>query len=96
MNTLAIGQNLMLPYENLETENKDLCKRFEYIQKYKEATWLRWRKEYTKSFRERQNMKTKDPISIAKVREVVVFHSSDIRIHIQFNSYLILLHTKSL
>ena len=41
-------------------------------------------------------MKTKDPISIAKVREVVVFHSSDIGIHIQFNSYLILLHTKSL
>ena len=91
MNTLAIGQNLMLPYENLETENKDLCKRFEHIQKYKEATWLRWRKEYIKSFRERQNMKTKDPVSIA-----IVFHSSDMRIHIQFNSYLILLHTKSL
>ena len=31
-------------------------------------------------------MKAKGPISIAKVREEVVFHSSDIRIHIQFNS----------
>ena len=32
-NTLAIGQNLMLPNKNLETENRDLCKRFKYIQK---------------------------------------------------------------
>ena len=32
-NTLAVGQNLMLPDKNLETENKDLCKRFKYIQK---------------------------------------------------------------
>ena len=32
-NTLVIGQNLMLPDKNLETENKDLCKRFKYIRK---------------------------------------------------------------
>ena len=40
-NTLVIGQNLMLPDKNLETGNKDLCKRFKYIRKYKEAAWLR-------------------------------------------------------
>ena len=67
----------MLPDGSLETENKDLCKKFKYIWKYKEAAWLRWRKEYIKSLRERHNMKTKDPISIAKVGEVVVIHSDD-------------------
>ena len=39
-NTLVIGQNLMLPDKNLETKNKDLCKRFKYIRKGKEAAWL--------------------------------------------------------
>ena len=34
-NTLAIGQNLMLSDKNLETENRGLCKRFKYIQKWK-------------------------------------------------------------
>ena len=56
-NTLVICQNVMLPAENLETENKDLCKRFKYIRKYKEAAWPRRRKEYIKYLRERQ-MKT--------------------------------------
>ena len=32
-NTLVIGQHLMLPDEDLETENKYLCKRFKYIRK---------------------------------------------------------------
>ena len=67
----------MLPDKNLETGNNDLCKRFKYIQKCKEAAWLRWRKEYIKSLRERHNMKTKDPMSIAKVGEVVICHSDD-------------------
>ena len=40
-NTFAIGQNLMLPDENIEIENKDLCERFKYIRKCKEAAWLR-------------------------------------------------------
>ena len=40
-NTLVIGQNLMLPDKNLEIGNKDLCKRFKYIRKCKEAAWLR-------------------------------------------------------
>ena len=60
-NTLVISQNLMLTDQKLETENKDLCKRFMYIPKCKEAAW-RWRKEYIKSLRERHNMKTKDPM----------------------------------
>ena len=76
-NTLAFGQNLILPDENLETENEDWCKRFKSIRKCKEAAWLRWRKEYIKSLRERHNMKTKDPMSIANVREVVVIHDRD-------------------
>ena len=67
----------MLPDKNLETGNNDLYKRFKYIQKCKEAAWLRWRKEYIKSLRERHNMKTKDPMSIAKVGEVVICHSDD-------------------
>ena len=37
-NVLIFGQNLALPDQNLETENKDLCKRFKYIRKCKEAT----------------------------------------------------------
>ena len=32
-NILSIGQNLMLPNKKLETENRDSCKRFKYIQK---------------------------------------------------------------
>ena len=59
--TFVIGQNLMLPDENIEIENKDLCERFKYIRKCKEAAWLRQRKECIKSLRERHNMKTKDP-----------------------------------
>ena len=62
-NTLVTVQNLILPNKNLEKENKYLCKRFKYIRKCKETAWLRWRKEYIKSFRERHNMKTKDPMS---------------------------------
>ena len=73
-NTFVIDQNLVLPDENLETENKDLCKRFKYIRKFKEAACLRWRKECIKSLREHHNMKTKDPRTIAKVGEVVVIH----------------------
>ena len=76
-NTFVIGQHLMLPDENLETENKYLCKRCKYIRKCKKAGWLRWKKEYIKSLRERYNMKTKDPLSIAKVGEVVIIHSDD-------------------
>ena len=76
-NTLAIGQNLMLPNKNLETENRDLCKRFKYIQKWKEAAWLRWRKKYIKLLRERHNMKSKDRMSIAKVGEVVIIQSDN-------------------
>ena len=63
-NTLVTVQNLMLPnLMDLEKENKYLCKRFKYIRKCKETAWLRWRKEYIKSLRERHNMKTKDPMS---------------------------------
>ena len=51
-NVLIMGQNLSLPDQNLERKNKDLRKRFKYIRKCKEAAWLRWRKEYIKSFRE--------------------------------------------
>ena len=58
-NTLVIGQNLILPDENLETI-------FNYIRKCKEAAWLRCRIEYVKSFRDPYNMKTKDPMSIVK------------------------------
>ena len=76
-NTLAIGQNLMLPGKNLETENKDLCKKLTYTRKCKEAAWLRWTKEYIKSLRERHNMKTKDSTSIAKVGQVVIIHGDD-------------------
>ena len=76
-NTFVNGQNLMLPDKNLETGNKDLGKRFKYIRKYKEAAWLKWRKEYIKSLSERHNMKTKDAMSIAKVGEVVICHSDD-------------------
>ena len=76
-NVLIIGQNLSLPDQNLETENKDLHKRFNYIRKCKEAAWLRWRKEYIKSLRERHNMKTKDPMSLAKIGEIVTVHSDD-------------------
>ena len=76
-NTLAIGQKLMLPNKNLETENRDLCKRFKYIQKWKEAAWLRWRKKYIKLLRERHNMKSKDRMSIAKVGEVVIIQSDN-------------------
>ena len=36
-NVFIIDQNLSLPDQNLETENKDLCKRFKYIRKCKEA-----------------------------------------------------------
>ena len=35
--TIVFGQNTMFPDENLETENKDLCKRFKYIQICKEV-----------------------------------------------------------
>ena len=52
-NTFIISQNLLLPKENLETENKDLRRRFKYILKCKEAAWIRWRKEYLKSLTER-------------------------------------------
>ena len=76
-NTLIIGQNLLLPKENLETENKDLRRRFKYILKCKEAAWIRWRKEYLKSLREHHNMKIKDPTSIAKIGEVVIIHSDE-------------------
>ena len=76
-NTLPIGQNLMLPNKNLETENRDLCRRFKYIQKWKEAAWLRWRKKYIKLLRERHNMKSKDRMSIAKVGEVVIIQSDN-------------------
>ena len=51
----------MLSDKNLETENKDLCKRFKYVRKCKKAALLRWRKEYIKSLRGRHNMKNKDP-----------------------------------
>ena len=68
---------ILTPNRNLETGNKDLCKRFTCIRKCKEAPWLRWRKEYIKSLREHHNVKTKDPMSIAKVGEVVICHSDD-------------------
>ena len=71
-NTLVIDQNLVRPDKNLETENKDLCKRFKYTRKCKEAVWLRWRKEYIKFLRILHNMKTKDSMSIAKVGEVII------------------------
>ena len=71
-NTLVIDQNLMRPDKNLETENKDLCKRFKYTRKCKEAVWLRWRKEYIKFLRILHNMKTTDSMSIAKVGEVII------------------------
>ena len=67
----------MLPGKNLETENKDLCKKLTYTRKCKEAAWLRWTKEYIKSLRERHNMKTKDSTSIAKVGQVVIIHGDD-------------------
>ena len=76
-NVLIIGQNLSLPDQNPETENKDLHTRFNYIRKCKEAAWFRWRKEYIKSLRERHNMKTKDPMSLAKIGEIVTVHSDD-------------------
>ena len=76
-NVLITGQNLYLPVESPETESKDLRKRFKYVQKCKEVPWARWRKKHAKAPRERHNMKTKDPMSLAKVRGVVIVHTDD-------------------
>lgn len=61
-NLLNSGQNLPLPYETPGTKNKELHKRFKYIWNYKEVTRERWRKEYIKALKERQYMKTEEPM----------------------------------
>ena len=61
-NLLNSGQNLPLPYETPGTKNKELHKRFKCIWNYKEVTWERWRKEYIKALKERQYMKTEEPM----------------------------------
>ena len=52
-------------------------KRFNHIQKCKEVVWARWKKGHVITLREEHNIKTEDPMSLAKIGEIVIIHSDD-------------------
>ena len=57
------------------TENKDLRKRYKYLQKCKTAVWNRWTKEYLRSLRERYVRKKGRGRGVPAVGEVVIIQS---------------------
>ena len=55
-NTLLYGQPLLLLKEDLDEDVSEMKRRQQYINKWKDAAWTRWMKEFLKTLRERQNM----------------------------------------
>ena len=56
-NTSLYGQSIMIPEELLDEDTPEIKRSQRYINKGKETAWKRWKKEYLRSIRERQNMK---------------------------------------
>ena len=55
-NTLLYGQPLLLPEEDLDKDVPKINRRQRYINKCKDAAWIRWTKEYLKALRQKHNM----------------------------------------
>ena len=73
-NTLIFGQQNCIPSieDKHDIEEKDLRKRFKYIQSCKNSTWSRWSQDYMKALRERHNMNHKSKTAIVKTGDVVL------------------------
>ena len=73
-NSLIFGQpsNVMPTEEESYLVEKDLRKRFKYIQKCKTNAWNRWLQEYLKGLRERHNLKHNVKQSEPKIIVVIV------------------------
>ena len=72
-NSLIFGQTNLIPTEEDKIlVEKDLRKRFKYVQACKNAAWSRWSKEYVTELRERHNLKNKVKNSSPDVGEVVM------------------------
>ena len=68
------ANQLFEPFHHL-IENKDLRKRYKYLQKCKDTVWKRWSTEYLRSLRERHIAKKKGGRGIPSVGEVVIIQS---------------------
>ena len=72
---LFLRANQLLEPSHHLIENKDLRKRYKYLQKCKDAVWRRWSTEYLRSLRERYIAKKKGGRGIPSVGEVVIIQS---------------------
>ena len=68
---LFLRPNQLLEPAHHLIENKDLRKRYKYLQKCKDSVWKRWSTEYLRSLRERYIAKKKGGRGIPAVGEVV-------------------------
>ena len=72
---LFLQPNQLLEPSHHVIENKDLRKRYKYLQKCKNAVWSHWTKEYLRSLRERYVTKKKGGRGVPTVGEVVIVRS---------------------
>ena len=72
---LFLQPNQLLEPSHHVIENKDLRKRYKYLQKCKTAVWNRWTKEYLRSLRERYVRKKGRGRGVPAVGEVVIIQS---------------------
>ena len=72
---LFLRPNQLLEPSHHLIENKDLRKRYKYLQKCKDSVWKRWSTEYLRSLRERYIAKKKGGRGIPAVGEVVIIKS---------------------
>ena len=72
---LFLQPNQLLEPSHHVIENKNLRKRYKYLQKCKNAVWSCWTKEYLRSLRERYVTKEKGGRGVPPVGEVVIVRS---------------------
>ena len=72
---LFLRPNQLLEPSHHLVEDKDLRKRYKYLQKCKDSVWKRWSTEYLRSLRERYIAKKKGGHGIPAVGEVVIIKS---------------------
>ena len=71
-NLLFYGQSIMILEERLDEDILEIKRRQRYINKCKEATWKRWKKEYLGFVRERDNLMHNTKEMMIEVEDVVL------------------------
>ena len=78
LNMMLLGQkNSLLEQEVTRIKEKDLRRRAEYLQRYRDNLRRRWKTEYLRTLRERHNLKFKDRELHIAVGEVVLIHGDE-------------------